>query len=76
MAVQENGQKLVMMDGTIWIIHPDDIRKAVKWVPPCGIQINVVDINVEYDYAILNTDEDITITMVDILRQNFSGNRV
>lgn len=62
MAVQEDGQKLVMMDGTIWIIHPDDIKKAVIWTPPCGIQINEIDINQEYDYAIMNTDEDITIT--------------
>ncbi len=61
MAVQEDGQKLVMMDGTIWIIHPDDIKKAAKWTPPCGIQINVNDINLEYDYSIINDDEDITI---------------
>ena len=62
MAVQEDGQKLVMMDGTIWIVHPDDIKKAVKWIPPCGIQIDGIDINLEYDYEIVNTDEAITIT--------------
>ena len=28
MAIQEDGQKLVMMDGTIWIINPDDIKKT------------------------------------------------
>jgi len=61
MAVQEDGQKLVMMDGTIWMIHPDDIKKAVKWTPPCGIQIKEIDINLEFDYAIMNTDENITI---------------
>ena len=62
MAVQEDGQKLVMMDGTIWIIHLDDIKKTVNWTPPCGIQINEIDINLEYDYAIINTDENITVT--------------
>lgn len=61
MAVQEDGQKLVMMDGTIWIIHPDDIKKSATWTPPCGIQISVTDISLEYDYAIVNTDEDISI---------------
>lgn len=61
MSVQEDGQKLVMMDGTIWMIHPDDIKKAVKWAPPCGIQLNEIDINLEYDYVIMNTDENITI---------------
>ena len=62
MAAQEDGQKLVMMDGTIWIIHPDDINNAFKWSPPCGIQINEIGINLEYDYSITNTDEDITVT--------------
>ena len=62
MAIQEEGQKLVMMDGTIWIIHPDDIKKAVHWIPPCGIQIQVTNTNLEYDYAIANTDEDISIS--------------
>lgn len=62
MAVQEDGQKLVMMDCTIWIVHPDDIKNEVNWTPSCGIQINEIGINSEYDYAIMNTDEDITTT--------------
>ncbi len=62
MAVQEDGQKLVMMDGTIWMIHPDDMDKAVKWTPPCGIQINAIEVNLEYDYEIMNTDEEVTVT--------------
>ena len=62
MAIQEDGQKLVMMDGTIWIIHPDDIKKTFKWVPPCGILINEISIKAEYDYSITNTDEEITAT--------------
>ncbi|MCK5279491.1 MAG: hypothetical protein KAK04_13145 [Cyclobacteriaceae bacterium] len=62
MAIQEDGQKLVMMDGTIWIINPDDIKNTSKWTPPCGILINEISIKSEYDYSITNTDEDITVT--------------
>ena len=62
MAIQEDGQKLVMMDGTIWIINPDNIKNTSKWTPPCGIHINEVSIKSEYDYSITNTDEDITVT--------------
>ena len=62
MAIQEDGQKLVMMDGTIWLINPDDIKKTFKWIPPCGILINEVNIKFEYDYSLTNTDEDITVT--------------
>ena len=62
MAVQEDGQKLVMMDGTIWVIHPDDIKTSFKWAPPCGILIKEIEINLEYDYSVTNTDEDVTVT--------------
>jgi len=62
MAVQEDGQKLVMMDGTIWVINPGDIKETSKWVPPCGIQINEISINSEYDYSITNMDKDVVVT--------------
>ena len=62
MAIQEDGKKLVMMDGTIWIINSEDIKSTVKWIPPCGIHINEISIKAEYDYSITNTDEDITVT--------------
>lgn len=62
MAIQEEGQKLIMMDGTIWIINPDDIKSTSTWTPPCGILIKEININAEYDYAITNTDEDIIVT--------------
>ena len=61
MAIQENGQKLVMMDGTIWIIHPDDAKETLKWAPPCGIQIEAIHHQSEFPYALTNTDEDITV---------------
>lgn len=62
MAIQEEGQKLVMMDGTIWIINPDDIKTTSIWAPPCGILIKEININAEYDYAITNTDEETIVT--------------
>jgi hypothetical protein len=62
MAIQEDGQKLVMMDGTIWNINPDDIKKTSGWAPPCGILIEEISIKADYDYAITNADEEITVT--------------
>ena len=61
MAVQEEGQKLVMMDGTIWLIHPDEISTTVKWIPPCGIQITGKNTSQKYNYSVTNTDEQITV---------------
>ena len=62
MAVQEEGQKLVMMDGTIWIINPQDIEKTSEWIPPCGILIDAGNVNQEFDYSLTNIDENITVT--------------
>lgn len=62
MAILEEGQKLVMMDGTIWIINPDDIRKTISWSPPCGILINAISEKTEYNYTVTNVDEDVTVT--------------
>ncbi len=61
MAIQEDGQKLIMMDGTIWIIDSERISITSKWTPPCGILINEINIKSEYNYSITNTDEDITV---------------
>lgn len=58
MAIQEEGQKLIMMDGTIWIINPDDVENTAKWIPPCSILIKETSVNSEYDYSIANEDED------------------
>lgn len=62
MAIQENGQKLVMMDGTIWIINPEDVKTTSQWIPPCGIEIEATHHESEYQYSVTNTDEDITVS--------------
>lgn len=60
MAVQDGGGKLVMMDGTIWIINPTDIKTTRSWEPPCNIQIQEESGAREYDYQIINLDSNIS----------------
>jgi len=60
MAVQDGGGKLVMMDGTIWLINPIDIKKTSSWEPPCSIQIQEESRAKEYDYQIINLDTNIS----------------
>ena len=61
MAVQEGGGKLIMMDGTIWLIQPSDIKNANYWEPPCNIQIQEDQGTQEYDYQIINLDNNISV---------------
>ena len=62
MAVQDGGGKLIMMDGTIWIINPADIKNTSSWEPPCRIQIQEESGGQEYDYQIINLDSDISVS--------------
>ena len=58
MAIQEGGSKLVMMDGTIWVIKPEDMPKGKSWKPPAQMEIKESNIHSEYDYTITNLDEE------------------
>jgi hypothetical protein len=62
MAVQDNGGKLIMMDGTIWIVSPPGIDDTGTWEPPCNIQIQEASGTQEYDYKILNLDNGISVS--------------
>lgn len=62
MAIQEEGQKLIMMDGTIWLINPESVQITSEWEPPCGILIKEISITSEYDFSISNTDENVSVT--------------
>jgi hypothetical protein len=62
MAKQEDGGKLIMMDGTIWIVEPNEIHIVGSWDPPCGIQIQEDKAGQEYDYQIINLDENTSVS--------------
>lgn len=60
MAIQDAGGKLIMMDGTIWLISPADIKITSTWEPPCNIRIQEDSGTREYDYQIINLDNNTT----------------
>jgi hypothetical protein len=60
MAIQDGGGKLIMMDGTIWVINPEDIENTSSWEPPCNIQISEQSSALEYDYKITNLNTNIS----------------
>ena len=62
MAVQEGGAKLVMMDGTIWMINPDDISTTASWTAPQGMEIKESSSSKEYDYTITNMNAGVTVS--------------
>ncbi|MBS0001073.1 MAG: hypothetical protein KFF73_18965 [Cyclobacteriaceae bacterium] len=62
MAVLDKGGKLVMTDGTIWVVNPKDIEQASEWVPPVVVSIDEKSDHKEYDYTLTNTESEVTLT--------------
>jgi hypothetical protein len=62
MAKQDDGGKLIMMDGTIWMVDPAEIHTASSWNPPCGIQILEDKGGQEYDYQLINLEENVSVS--------------
>ncbi len=62
MAVLEKGGKLVMTDGTIWVINPKDIPVAAEWVPPAAVNIDEESKDKEYDYTLTHLEKALSVT--------------
>lgn len=62
MAVLDKGAKLVMTDGTIWVVNPKDIDEASGWVPPVSVSIDEQSTSRDYDYTLTNSETEVSIT--------------
>jgi hypothetical protein len=62
MAVLEKGGKLVMTDGTIWVVNPVDVEEASGWVPPVQVTIDEKSSHKEYDYTLTNAESESAVT--------------
>lgn len=62
MAVLDKGAKLVMTDGTIWVVNPKNIEESAGWVPPVMVTIDEQSASKEYDYTLTNSDTEASVT--------------
>ena len=62
MAVQDSGGKLVMMDGTIWIVNPQENNISASWEPPSVIHIKEGNSTNEHDYLIINMELELSVS--------------
>ena len=62
MAVLDKGAKLVMTDGTIWVVNPKNIEEASEWTPPVMVTIDEQSSSKEYDYTLTNSDTEASVT--------------
>ena len=62
MAVLDKGAKLVMTDGTIWVVNPRNVEEASGWIPPVLVTIDEQSASKEYDYTLTNSDTEASVT--------------
>lgn len=62
MAVLDKGGKLVMTDGTIWVVNPKDIEEASGWAPPVQVIIDEKSTHKEYDYTLTNAENEVSVS--------------
>ena len=62
MAVLDQGAKLVLTDGTVWVINPDETGITSDWKPPVQVEVNEKSENREYDYTLINSENDEAVT--------------
>ncbi len=62
MAVLDKGAKLVMTDGTIWVVNPKNVEETSGWTPPVMVTIDEQSSSKEYDYTLINSDTEASVT--------------
>lgn len=52
--VLDNGEKLSMLDGSIWLVNPGDIPTVCTWIPLNVIEVTKNNIDSMYNYFLDN----------------------
>ena len=66
MEVLNDGQELLLMDGTKWMINPGDIPSVCTWIPTAKIKVEKLDINDMFFYKLTNLNVDISVYAMKI----------
>lgn len=61
MEVKSNGEKIVLLDGSEWLINPGDIPTVCTWIPTSEIKITKTKSNDYFFYKITNESIDISV---------------
>ena len=61
MDIKNDGEKLVLMDGTEWMINPSDLPTVCTWVPTASIKVQKLNTNDMFSYKLTNLSFDISV---------------
>jgi len=66
MDIVNDGEKLVLMDGSEWMINPGDMPTVCTWIPTVTIKIEETDNNDMFSYKLTNLNIDVTVYAMKI----------
>lgn len=61
MLYEINGEKMVLMDGSVWSISPGDTPTACTWSPCAMINIQEMNTNDMYSYKLTNLSNGVSV---------------
>ncbi len=59
--VKKDGEKIILLDGSEWLINPGDIPTVSTWIPTAEILIIKTNSNDYFCYKITNKSINITV---------------
>jgi hypothetical protein len=54
MEIIDDGEKVVLIDGTTWMINPGDLPTVCTWLPTSTIKIQKLRTNDMFSYKLTN----------------------
>ncbi|MBI9055991.1 MAG: hypothetical protein JEY96_19375 [Bacteroidales bacterium] len=60
MEIINDGEKIVLLDGTTWMINPGDLPTVCTWLPTSSIKIHKLNTNDMFSYKLTNLSIDVS----------------
>lgn len=61
MEVKKDGERIILIDGSEWLINPGDIPTVCTWIPTSELIITKTKSNDYFNYKIINEGIDISV---------------
>lgn len=63
--VINDGEKISLMDGSVWWINPGDMPTVCTWIPTAEIEVSASDDSV-FDHTLTNRNIEVSVTAMKL----------
>jgi len=58
--VMNNGEKISLMDGSLWLVNPGDMPTVCTWIPTAEIEVSTSNDSV-FNYTLTNKNIGVSV---------------